>query len=149
MMATSCNSMRPQEGLPGERAAAPDSQPAPTDRTADHGAPPSPPVPPAPPPGAPAGRATADALEAAARAFLDGLDGASRDRVHLAFQSSEREDWHYVPRRRAGLALGDMDATELSAAHALLRTGLSPAGYRKLEGILLLEGILGGIEGNE
>ncbi|WP_437623142.1 DUF3500 domain-containing protein [Sorangium sp. So ce1151] len=144
MTATSCNSMRPQEGLPGEPAAAPDSQPAPAARTARHDAPPSPPAAPAPPPG----HATADALGSAARAFLDGLDHASRDRAQLAFHSSDRQDWHYVPRYRAGLAIGDMNGSELSAAHALLRTGLSQAGYRKLEGILLLEGILGGIEGN-
>jgi hypothetical protein len=153
---TSCNSMRTQEGPAGEPAAAPGSPPAPAQQAAGQGALPAPPEPPAPagppgaapPPGGAAGRATATAIAASARAFLDGLDGEARGRALLAFQSGEREDWHYVPRRRAGLAIGDMDGGERSAAHALLRAGLGPEGYRKLEGVLLLEGILGGIEGN-
>ncbi|WP_437945311.1 DUF3500 domain-containing protein [Sorangium sp. So ce296] len=155
-MTTSCNSMRPQEAPPGEPAAAPASPSAPAQQAAEPGPLPTPPSPPAPagppgaapPPGGAAGRATAEAIAASARAFVDGLDGEARGRALLAFQSREREDWHYVPRRRAGLALGDMDGGERGAAHALLRAGLSPEGYRKVEGVLLLEGILGGIEGN-
>ncbi|WP_437689820.1 DUF3500 domain-containing protein [Sorangium sp. So ce176] len=152
-MAASCNSIRPQEGRGGEPAAASSGQPAPAELAAGHGAPPASPAvagPPglASPPGAAAGRATAEAIAASAGAFLEGLSRGSRGRAQLAFESGEREDWHYVPRRRAGLALGDMDDRERGAAHALLRAGLSPEGYRKLEGVLLLEGILGGIEGS-
>jgi hypothetical protein len=134
----------------------PGGQTAPAERTLEQGAataPPATPAPaepqtPAPPPGAAAGGATAEAIAASARAFLDGLDRDARGRAQLAFQSGEREDWHYIPRRRAGLALGDMDDGELRAARALLRATLSQEGYRKLEGVLLLEGILGGLEGN-
>ncbi|WP_437635649.1 DUF3500 domain-containing protein [Sorangium sp. So ce854] len=151
MTATSCNSVRPQEGRPGEPAAAPGSQPAPAERATAQSAPPAPAGPPGlalAPGAAAAGRATAEAIAASAGAFLDGLDRGARARAQLAFESGEREDWHYVPRRRAGLALGDMDDRARGAAHALLRAGLSPEGYRKLEGVLLLERILGGIEGN-
>lgn len=145
LMATSCNSMRPQDGLPGETPATPAGQTAPEPPTS------------APPPddahrahgaGDVAGGATAEAITASARAFLDSLDADARGRALLLFQSGERENWHYVPRRRAGLALGDMDESELRAARALLRATLSPDGHRKLEGVLLLESILGGIEGN-
>jgi hypothetical protein len=150
VMATSCNSMRPQEGLPGEAAATPGGQAAPAERTLEQDTTTTPPATPASaePPGAAAGGTTAEAIAASARAFLDGLDRDARGRALLAFQSAEREDWHYIPRRRAGLALGDMDDGELRAARALLRSALSPEGHRKLEGILLLEGILGALEGN-
>lgn len=146
-LATSCNSMRAQEGLRGDRAAEPPSehraQPAPPASPASADAP----APALPAPPASAG-ATAAALAASARAFLNTLDSGARAEAQLAFQSADREDWHYVPRRRAGLPIGSMDNGERAAANALLRAGLSPDGYRKLEGVLLLEGVLGPLEGN-
>lgn len=143
-LAASCNSMRAQEGMRGERPAEPPGE---------HRTPPAPPAPadaPAPALPAPAASAgaTASALAASAAALLKALDSGARAEAQLAFQSADREDWHYVPRRRAGLPIGSMDSDERAAAHALLRAGLSPEGYRKLEGVLLLESILGPLEGN-
>lgn len=83
----------------------------------------------------------------AARALLDAA-GASRDRVALAFEGGERENWGYVPRSRRGLALGDMTDAQRRATWALLDSALSPRGREKVDGILRIEPILGEIEGN-
>ena len=132
LVVTSCNGPRTQDGLRGERAAEPQ-------------------------PGAAAQRPevamkdtgnTAELLPTAARAFLDGLDDQARGRAQFPFDSGEREDWNYVPRSRGGLALGAMGEGAHKAAHALIDAGLSQEGHRKVEGILRLEGILGGIEGS-
>jgi len=87
------------------------------------------------------------AMETAAQALLDAA-GSSRPRLALGFDDKAREDWNYVPRSRAGLALGDMSDAQRTATHALIDTGVSPAGHQKVRGILLIEPILGQIEGN-
>jgi Protein of unknown function (DUF3500) len=100
------------------------------------------------PGGAPGGGPrSGQAMAAAARALLDGA-GGKRAELAVGFDSQEREDWSYVPRSRAGLALGDMTDAQRSAAHALIGAGLSPRGHDKVKGILLIEPILGQIEGN-
>lgn len=92
---------------------------------------------------------TADNLPVIARAFLNGLDDQARGRAQLPFNSDEREEWSYVPRSsRAGLALGAMTDDQRTAAHTLLGVSLSPEGRHKVQGILQLESILGGLEGN-
>jgi hypothetical protein len=134
LVATSCNGMRTQEHVRGERVTAPTLSIA-----------------------TPLGTAeverrdtdsTAELLPASTRAFLDGLGEKAHREAQLAFSSGEREDWNYVPRNRAGLALGAMTDRDRKALHALLGAGLSQEGHRKVEGILRLEGILGGLEGN-
>jgi hypothetical protein len=58
------------------------------------------------------------------------------------FDSPERFNWHYVPRRREGLPLKAMTDAERAAAHQLLRSALSEAGYRKATDIMRLEEVL-------
>jgi Protein of unknown function (DUF3500) len=94
----------------------------------------------------PAAPAADKAMAAAARGLLDAA-GDARDKVARPFDD-DREDWSYVPRSRAGLALGEMDGGQRSATNALLRAGLSPGGYHKVTGILRIEPILGQIEGS-
>jgi len=91
--------------------------------------------------------ASGAAMEAAAQALVDAA-GSSRPKLALGFDDKAREDWSYVPRSRAGLALGDMTEAQRDATHALIDTGVSPAGHQKVRGILLIEPILGQIEGN-
>ena len=55
-------------------------------------------------------------------------------------------DWHYTPRSRNGVALKELDARGRDAVHALLRTALSAAGYRKVVNIIELELVLREIE---
>ncbi len=90
----------------------------------------------------------AASMEEAAQAFLDLLDEDARARAHMAFDSDERFNWHYVPRRRQGLPLKAMTARQQEAAHALLQSALSQRGYEKTTSVIELEGVLGGLESN-
>lgn len=87
-----------------------------------------------------AGAATSPA--AAAVALVERLAPEARREVRLSFAAPERFDWHYVPRRRAGVALGAMGAEARSSAMGLLAASLSPRGLEKVEGVLALEGVL-------
>ena len=40
----------------------------------------------------------------AANAFLSTLDESQKKVAQLSFDSADREDWHYVPKKRKGLA---------------------------------------------
>lgn len=86
-------------------------------------------------------------LTTAARAFLDSLDGAQRQRVTYPFVDAERENWHYVPRERNGLRLKDLTAGQRERAIALLHAGLSERGRAQAEAIMSLEQVLFEIEG--
>jgi hypothetical protein len=85
-------------------------------------------------------------MQAEAIAFLQSLTPEQRGRAVFPFDSHERLDWHYVPRARKGIALAETDAAQRAAAHALLRAGLSEAGYRKATDIMRLEAVLRAIE---
>ena len=84
---------------------------------------------------------------AAAKAFLGALAPAKRSKVSLPFNSPERLRWSYVPMDRAGLPWKEMTAGEREAALALLRSGLSEAGFQKVDTIRRLEDVLRAIEG--
>ncbi len=86
------------------------------------------------------------AMGNAASAFLDGLDANQRSRAVFALESPLRTNWHFVPRERAGLALGDLDGASRARFDALLGTGLSPQGRAKFDGVLKLESLLREIE---
>jgi hypothetical protein len=93
--------------------------------------------------GAPLDRVTD--VEAAARAFLRSLSPAQRARATFPFGGAERTRWHWtvpasVPRN--GLPLGDMSPPQRRLAIALLRSSVSPAGYRKARDIMSLQGVL-------
>jgi hypothetical protein len=87
-------------------------------------------------------------LAAEAEAFLDTLDGRRLKAAVLPFDSAARFDWHYVPRRRPGLHLRDMDAGQRRAALKLVRTALSEAGFATAQGIMALEEVLKAEEGS-
>ncbi len=84
----------------------------------------------------------------AAKAFLAALAPANRAKASLPFNSSERLNWHFVPRDRQGVSFKQMSAEERHAAVAFLKFSLSEAGFRKVETILRLEEILFAIEGS-
>jgi hypothetical protein len=78
----------------------------------------------------------------AIRTFLAGLEAEKRQRAMFPFDSPERFNWHYVPRRRQGLPLKAMTEAERAAAHQLLRATLSEVGYGKVVDIMRLEEVL-------
>jgi hypothetical protein len=86
-------------------------------------------------------------MAAAARSFLSSLGAARGAQASLPFAGDERGNWHYVPRARRGVPLGDLDPEQRKAAEVLLQTGLSTEGYAKVQAILELEGVLREIEG--
>jgi hypothetical protein len=87
-----------------------------------------------------------EAMARAALAFLGTLDSRRARQVAFPFADAERLNWHYVPRRREGLPLKDMTADARAAAHALLQSALSSAGYTKAQDVIRLEGVLRQLE---
>lgn len=88
---------------------------------------------------------TADAAQRIADAtnrFLGLLDDGQRQKVLIAFDSANRLDWHYIPRSRPGLSLGEMRADQSDAARALFASVLNERGLQLLDGVRLLEGVL-------
>ena len=92
-----------------------------------------------------ASRTAARSITAAA-SFLPTLSSEHMSRASFDLASSERHDWHYVPRARKGLALGEMSEPQIKAAHALMASALSDSGYRKARSIIDHEAILGRVE---
>src|SRR5262245_57921301 len=78
---------------------------------------------------------------AAARALLQSLPEAKRTQAALPFDSSERTKWNYVPTKRAGVALAELDVHQRALIDPLLRSALSPAGFRTAENIVQHESI--------
>jgi hypothetical protein len=113
----------------------------------------------APKPAAPAGAARQESrpsLEEWARATRDTAQAASnlwaaltpeqQKQAGFAFEDDERLNFHFIPRERKGLPLGQMTTTQRHLAHALLSTGLSQRGFVQAMSIMSLEEILLNIE---
>ena len=91
---------------------------------------------------------TVGRMAEAASNFLAGLDAKGQQQAVIDFADTvERENWHYIPRDRAGLPLKEMDEKQRQLAHALVATGVSAQGYEKLSTIISLEPILAELEG--
>ena len=87
-----------------------------------------------------------EAMARAALAFLGALDSRRRRQATFPFAHAERQNWHYVPRRRPGIGGHVLERHSLAAALALLQVGLSAAGYAKARDVLRLEGVLRQLE---
>jgi hypothetical protein len=83
----------------------------------------------------------ADMLQAA-QAFLASLTPEQRAKTLFQFEDAERLNWHFVPRARRGLPLGEMSAEQRGLAHGILRAGLSQRGYLTASTIIELELVL-------
>jgi len=92
------------------------------------------------------GPGAAPALAAAARDFRASLDEARRSRASFTFDDAGRLDWHYVPKDRPGLPLGDLDVDQARSFRSLLDATLSDAGLAKVDGVIRLEGVLRELE---
>lgn len=84
----------------------------------------------------------------AAEAFLGSLSADQRAAARFSVGDDERLNWHFIPRERRGLPLRDMDERQRELVRALLRTGLSPQGIRKVDHIISLELVLRELGGN-
>lgn len=92
-------------------------------------------------------QATAQDVVSAANRFVSGLSAAQQLEVLYPFDSDERFNFHYIPRDRKGIAYGDLNDTQRSAAMALAHSCLSAAAIQRFEGLLELEKVLKTIEG--
>ena len=81
--------------------------------------------------------------------LIESMSPEQRSRLTLDFGSEERQRWHYAPRPRSGIARGEMSTTQLAAADALMADSLSETGYKKAQGIIRHEVILGRVEARE
>jgi uncharacterized protein DUF3500 len=85
-------------------------------------------------------------MAAAARAFLATLRPDLRAQAVLPLDDPDRANWRYVPGRRRGVNLKQMNPSERAAAHSLLKAGSSVRGYEKAAGVIEVEGILRELE---
>jgi hypothetical protein len=85
-------------------------------------------------------------VAAAAEHFLSTLAPAQREKAALSLASTERENFRYTPRDRAGLPLKEMTSPQRVAAMALLTSALSEKGKLKASQIISLESILATLE---
>jgi hypothetical protein len=82
------------------------------------------------------------AVAAALAAFAESLPAEARGRLVFPFSDEERFDWHFVPRPRKGVSFKNLGAVQREGADAVLRHGLSPGGYDKIQTIITLEDVL-------
>lgn len=78
----------------------------------------------------------------AAEHWLATLDEELKAKALYPFADAERKNWHFVPKMRNGVSLKQMSNPQRRAAHALMRSALSQAGYLKANAIMGLESIL-------
>src|SRR5499427_7460750 len=86
------------------------------------------------------------AMAAAAVAWLNALPSDARRRAVFSMPDKERENWHYVPRRREGVPFKEMPASARASAHELMKASLSGMGYGKAVNIFRLEEVLRRLE---
>jgi hypothetical protein len=82
----------------------------------------------------------------AARGFQGSLTPELLEQASFDFDDAWRTDWHYVPRERKGVRLGDLSKAQRGALDLLLASGLSGKGIEKVEGVLALEKVLFDLE---
>lgn len=83
-----------------------------------------------------------EAVVVAANAFLASLSPLESKSCQLSFEDQERENWHFVPIKRRGLALQLMSDEQKELVAKLLKTCLTQEGFRKVEDIRQLEAVL-------
>ena len=86
-------------------------------------------------------------MTAAAKHFLASLSDDQRATATFEFKSDERENWHFIPKDRKGVTLGNLKPAQRHLAFALLQSGLSNRGFSKATTIMSLEQILQELEG--
>ncbi len=94
------------------------------------------------------GPASGQAMVKAAQAFLKTLTPEQRKLANEDYGDPDRVKWHFIPKpTRPGVEIKHLEGKSLRAAHALLRSGLSEAGYDQTLNVMSLEEILYLLEG--
>jgi hypothetical protein len=79
--------------------------------------------------------------------LLTSLTDSKRASVQFTIDADERTQWNYVPMRRPGLPLKEMNSEQRSLVDPLLHSALSPSGFDTAQQIIAHENILGDLEG--
>jgi hypothetical protein len=88
----------------------------------------------------------ASVMTETANRFLAALSPEQRSKATFGFNDDERMNWHFIPKVRQGLTLGEMTPYQRHLANALLAAGLSQTGYIKAVTIMSLEDVLKTLE---
>ncbi len=94
-------------------------------------------------------QAAVDAMTGATKQFLDTLSPAQAGKARIGFDDGERTNWAYVPKDRSGVPLKDLNVSQRTMVHNILKSVLSENGHRKVENIISLEAVLFALEGAE
>jgi Protein of unknown function (DUF3500) len=89
---------------------------------------------------------TGSRMAVAADRFLKSLDAELAKKVRYDFDSEERLNWHFIPRERKGVPLGDLYSEQRALAFGLIQSGLAGSGYLKATSIMSLEAVLRQLE---
>src|ERR1700680_3899037 len=102
--------------------------------------------------GAAAGQTATARIVSAANHFVSTLDEKQRQRVLFSFNDeAQRARWSNLPVRmvtRAGLGMGELNASQRSAALAVVASALSRRGFEKVQEIVDGDEVLKAGEGN-
>jgi hypothetical protein len=86
-------------------------------------------------------------MTTAAEKFVASLSDEQKKVTVLEYDSPKRVGWHFIPlAERKGLQVKNMTEEQRKAAHVLLRSALSQAGYDKTTTIMRLEALLHELE---
>jgi hypothetical protein len=89
-------------------------------------------------------------MQTFATSLLSTLDEGQKAKAVMEFDSPDRVDWHFIPKKsRKGLMLKEMTTAQRTATLRLVRSALSEAGYDKTTKIMLLEDVLRELEGDK
>ena len=95
---------------------------------------------------------SARAMADAATKFVGSLSAEQKAKASFPFESDQLTYWNFIPTEtfpRQGLLMRDMTEAQRTAAHNLMKAGLSQRGYMTASSIMQLEELLGGLEAAE
>ncbi len=85
-----------------------------------------------------------------ADSFISTLSDDQKSVALMPYDSPQRTDWHFIPKKsRKGLVMREMNTAQRTAALRLVRAALSESGYDKASKIMMLEGVLRRLEGED
>src|SRR5215211_5466253 len=82
-----------------------------------------------------------------AAGFLQSLSAGQRQKAQYRFDSDERFNWHFIPKRdRHGIMINELSIKQREAAFSILKYYLSNKGYEQTVAITQLESLLQELE---
>jgi hypothetical protein len=91
----------------------------------------------------------AEPIADATQTFLTSLNDDQRAKAEFTFSDDERENWHFIPKRRKGINFSHLNEAQQEGLLTFLRSVLSEEGFNKVETIRSLELVLRAMEGSD